>query len=74
MPELQWKLISDEETLLGLEDIGMQPQIAAGLVEMYAGFQSGFLAEDYYRNKPSVIGKVKMADFVKEFAKVYSQK
>ncbi len=46
----------------------MQPLIAAGFVEMYAGLHSGILSEDYYRNKPTIMGKVKLEDFAKEFA------
>jgi len=68
MPDLQWIVVSDEETLNGLEAIGMNPKIAAGLVEMYGALQTGLLAEDYHRNKPAELGKVKLADFAKEFA------
>lgn len=56
----------------GLESAGMNPNIAAGLVEMYASQQSGLLMEDYYRNKPT-FGKVKLKDFAEEFALVYNQ-
>lgn len=73
MPELEWKIISDEEMLNGLKTAGMAPHIAAGLVEMYAGLHSGILAEAYYRNKPEVMGKVKVADFAKEFATAFNQ-
>lgn len=73
-PELKWIIISDEQTQSGLEMAGMQPRIAAGLVEMYSGLHSGLLAADYYRNKPAVMGKVKMTDFAKEFAAVFNQK
>jgi uncharacterized protein YbjT (DUF2867 family) len=72
-PYLKWVVISDEETLNGLISIGMNPKIAAGLVEMYAALRSGLLAEDYYRNKPAVMGKVKMRDFAKKFAAAYKQ-
>ncbi len=48
-------------------------EIAAGLVEMYAGLHSGILAEDYYQNKPKVLGKVKLEDFAKEFALAYNK-
>ncbi len=72
-PELKWQLISNEQTQSVLEAIGMNPQIAAGLVEMYAGLHTGLLAEDYYRNKPAVMGKVKLTDFAKEFAEVYKK-
>ena len=70
-PDLKWILITDEQTQSGLEAIGMNPQIAAGLVEMYGSLHSGLLTEDYYRNKPTVMGKVKLADFAKEFAEAY---
>ena len=72
-PDLKWVLISDEETLNGLNSVGMQPKIAAGLVEMYAGLYNGLLGEDYEHNKPSVFGKTKMAEYAKEFAAVYNQ-
>ena len=71
-PDLQWKLITNEEVLSGLQAIGMNPQIAAGLVEMYAALQSGLLAEDYNMNKPAVMGKVKLKDFAIDFAKAYN--
>lgn len=67
-PDLKWVLITNEQTQSGLEAIGMAPHIAAGLVEMYASVYNGILAADYYRNKPAVMGKVKLADFAKEFA------
>lgn len=73
-PELQWVLTTDEETLNGLINVGMQPKIAAGLVEMYAALHSGLLAEDYMKNKPAVFGKTKMADYTKEFSAIYNQK
>ena len=67
-PDLKWIMISNAQMLSDLEAAGMNPQIAAGLVEMYASLHSGVLAEDYYRNKPTVMGKVKLEDFAKEFA------
>lgn len=72
-PDLKWVLVSDEETLSGLISVGMQPKIAVGLVEMYAGLYNGLLGEDYERNRPAVMGKTKMAEYTKEFAAVYNQ-
>lgn len=71
--DLKWKLVSDQETLDGLVSIGMQLKIAQGLVEMYAALYNGSLGEDYYRNRPAVMGKVKLADYAKEFAAIYNQ-
>jgi uncharacterized protein YbjT (DUF2867 family) len=70
-PAMKWILATDNETLQGLTDAGMNTQIAAGLVEMYAGLQSGLLSEDYFRNRPAVMGKVKLKDFAKEFAQAF---
>jgi uncharacterized protein YbjT (DUF2867 family) len=72
-PDLQWITVSDEDVLNGLVAVGMNPRIAAGLVEMYASLHTGLLAEDYYRNRP-VMGKVKLTDFAKDFAQAYHQK
>ena len=73
-PDLKWVLISDEETLNGLVNVGMQPKIAEGLVEMYAGLYNGLLGEDYNNNKPEILGKTKLADYAQEFAAIYNQK
>jgi uncharacterized protein YbjT (DUF2867 family) len=70
-PDLKWIIISNAQMLGDLESAGMNPQIAASLVEMYASLHSGVLAEDYYRNQPTVMGKVKLADFAKEFAAAF---
>jgi uncharacterized protein YbjT (DUF2867 family) len=73
IPDLTWQLISDQEMLAGMRSAGMNPRIAAGLVEMYAGLHSGLLAEDYNQNKPVAMGKVKMKDYAKEFAAAFKQ-
>lgn len=73
-PDLKWVLVSDEQALSGLVAIGMNKQIAAGLIEMYASLQSGLLSEDYVQNRPAVMGKVKMAEFAKEFALAFQKK
>ena len=56
-PDLKWIIISDEEMRSGLEAAGMNPRIAAGLVELYSGLHSGLLAEDYYRHRPAMMAK-----------------
>ena len=72
--DLQWKTITSEQMQSGLKAAGMNPEIAAGLTEMYDSLHSGLLAEDYYRNKPAVLGKVKLEAFAQEFAAAYKQK
>lgn len=69
-PNLKWIIAPDEQVQSALEQIGMNPKIAAGMVEMYGSLHNGVLAEDYHRNKP-VMGKVKLEDFAKEFAAAF---
>ena len=74
-PDLKWIVIPDEQLLKGMIASGMNPRVAAGLVEMNASgrTRSGKLYEDYNRNQP-ILGNVKVKDFAQEFAKVYNQK
>ncbi|WP_343673447.1 NAD(P)H-binding protein [Chitinophaga sp.] len=71
-PDLQWKVIPDQQLLDKWLSIGFNHQVAAGFVEMQASQGSGLLYEDYYRHRP-VLGKVKLADFAKEFAAAFEQ-
>lgn len=71
-PELEWKVISDEALLERWLDIGFNEQIAKGFVTFQASQRSGTFYEDYYRHRP-VLGKIKLADFAKEFAEVYNR-
>jgi len=71
-PDLQWCAIPSEQLLSGMVGAGMNPFIAQGLVDMNTSRVNGLLYEDYYRNRPT-LGKVKLADFAKEFAAVYNQ-
>jgi uncharacterized protein YbjT (DUF2867 family) len=72
-PDLKWILIPSEQWQTGLIAVGMNPQAAAGLVEMFASQHNGDLTADYYLNRPT-LGKTKLKDFAKEFAAAYQQK
>ena len=56
-PDLKWFVIPDEQAKAGLIAAGMNPKIAAGMVEMYAAQQNGSLTEDYYRPSAKVLGE-----------------
>ena len=73
-PDLKWFIISNKQMQTILEATGMTPHSAAGLVEMNASMHSGVFFEDYNRNRPTIMGKVKMTDFAKEFAVAYNSK
>lgn len=72
-PDLKWEVCTDEEMQDSLEKAGVRPGIASSLVEMYNCVHSGAFAEDYERHKPIPLGKVKLEDFVKEFAAAFNQ-
>ena len=73
-PDLTWQVISDEQMLTGMQAAGVPPLVAAGLTKTNAHMHTGVLLEDYYRNRPAVLGKIKIADFAREFAAVYAQR
>jgi uncharacterized protein YbjT (DUF2867 family) len=69
--DLKWIIISSEQMKNGLVSVGLNPEIAGGLVEMYASQQNGLLTENYFKNRP-VLGKVKLKDFANDFAAVFN--
>jgi NAD(P)H dehydrogenase (quinone) len=72
-PWLKWVLLSDKEMLQGLKMAKVPEKLAETLVEMQAAMHNGKPLENFHRNNPKM-GKVKLADFAKEFAAVYHQK
>lgn len=68
-PDLQWRVIPDEQFENNLVNIGFSPQAAKGLTEMNAS-RRNHLYDDYNQHKPGS-GKIKLADFAKEFAAAY---
>ncbi|QJD80720.1 NAD(P)H-binding protein [Spirosoma rhododendri] len=71
-PDLQWVLISDDETLAGLTAAGLPANLAEGMVELYGSLHSGRLQADYNRNKPT-FGRVTFDDFAADFAAAYNR-
>lgn len=69
-PDLRWNVISDEELLKGWLNIGFNEQVAKGFLEFQISQRNGVFYEHYNQHKP-ILGKIKLADFAKEFAKVY---
>jgi uncharacterized protein YbjT (DUF2867 family) len=69
-PDLKWVTFTDEQTQAAMEEKGMPPQSAANWVELGASIHSGALREDYDLHQPAM-GKVKLADFAKEFAAAF---
>jgi nucleoside-diphosphate-sugar epimerase len=72
-PELQWKIITNQQMQQTLEENGLSPVLASYMVELYACFHSGELTKDYFLNRPKQLGKIKLTDFAKEFATAYEK-
>jgi len=71
-PDLRWMTLTDEQTRHGMEQNGIPPHVATGLVELGASIHNGRLGEHYQRHKPRTMGKVKLEEFAKEFAAAYA--
>ncbi len=71
-PWLRWVRISDKQMLQGLKMAKLPEKLAEMLVSMQAAMHSGKTLENFHRNNPKM-GKVKLADFAKEFAAVYNK-
>ena len=71
-PYLKWGSISDIMLTNTMRKRGMNEKMVKGVVEMGASGRNGKLYEDYYKHRP-VLGKTKLKDYAKEFAKAYNQ-
>lgn len=71
-PDLKISVIPSQQIHEGMLSAGMNKWIADGFVAMQTAQENSSLYEDYYRHQP-VLGKVKLAEFAKEFAQVYHQ-
>lgn len=69
-PNLQWLTFTDEQTKNAMLEHGRPPVITDLLVELGAAIHTGLLRSDYERHKPAP-GKVKLPEFVKEYAAAY---
>ncbi|MGZ3873825.1 MAG: NmrA family NAD(P)-binding protein [Mucilaginibacter sp.] len=73
IPALKWVTFTDEQTKAALEQRGLPALMAGLLVELNASIRSGLIRTDYDLHKPAALGKVKLADFAKEFAGAFKQ-
>jgi len=74
-PDLKWVTITDDEMQQQFEKFGLPPKIISDIIAMQAPVHKGLMAEEFSSHKSEVvIGKVKLADFAKEFATVYNSK
>ena len=69
---LPWIVFTDEQSSAGMLQAGLPEEIAKNYTEMGACMRSGKMQEDYWKNHPAVLGKIKLEDFAETFAAVYS--
>lgn len=67
-PELPWVEFSDEEDLNGMTQAGVPAEIARLYTDMGAGLKNGKIAADFEKRGAVTDGKIKLEDFVVEFA------
>lgn len=70
-PDLQWFTFTDAQVRNNLLEHGMPPATTDLLVELGAAIHTGLLRSDYDKHK-SAPGKVKLQEFIKEFAAAYN--
>jgi len=71
-PDLEWKVIPEEQLRSEMIAAGMNEWIANGFIEMQAAQRSGSLYEDFNQNKPT-FGKGKLADLADELREAYQK-
>jgi uncharacterized protein YbjT (DUF2867 family) len=73
-PDLRWVTFTDQQALDSRLQAGIPSRTAEKMVELNAAIHSGAMREDYDKHPPVKFGKVKLAEFAKEFAAVYFKK
>lgn len=72
-PDLKWVDFTDAQNQDGLVQAGLPAELARNYTEMGAAIRSGEMFSDYKSKGISPGGKVKLADFAREFSAVFSQ-
>lgn len=70
-PDLPWVSFSDEENEQGMLKAGVPAEIAALYTELGSGLREQKVQNDFLTNDHPATGKVKLADFAREFALRY---
>lgn len=69
---LPWVVFSDSDAFNAMVQAGLPEEVAKNYAEMGNALHSGKMAEDYWKNHPGRLGKVKLEDFAKTFAAIYN--
>lgn len=69
--QLPWVRLEDEQMYNAMLQFGLSKDLANAIVQTGSAIDKGILMEDYYLNRPAVLGAVRLPDFAKLFAHVY---
>jgi uncharacterized protein YbjT (DUF2867 family) len=70
-PDLKWLKFSDTDVKAAMEKNGIPTPMAEKLVELNVAIRTGLMREDYDLHTPP-FGKVKIADFARDFAAAFN--
>jgi uncharacterized protein YbjT (DUF2867 family) len=71
-PGLKWVEFTDDQATQGALQAGLPKELAENFTEMGHALKTGKMSEDYWKHRPAVLGKVKLADFAEIFAAAYN--
>lgn len=69
--QLPWVEFKDSDALQGMLQMGLSTFIAEPYVALGRALREGKMQEDYWKNRPAILGKNKLEDFAKVFAAAY---
>lgn len=67
-PGLPWVEFTDEQSLQGMLQAGLPPEVAALYTEMGRGLRTGIIQGHFHETGAPVTGQVKLEQFAREFA------
>ena len=71
-PELPYVQVTDEQSRAGMLQAGLPPTMVDGYVTMGKCLRDGKMQEDYWKSDHKTEGKIKLADFAKQFASAFN--
>lgn len=71
-PGIPWVSFTDEQALGGMMQGGLSQHIAEGYTQMVKAIRDGEMQKDYWENRPTSLGKMKLEDFARQFAAAFA--
>ncbi len=70
-PGTPWIIFSEEQSLQGMLGAGIPQPMAEAYTQMGKSIREGLIQEDYWKNRPETLGKLKLEEFAGRFANAY---